>query len=99
MEERKKERTGKGLRIEIKAVVRENGTTRRIFLNYPEDIQNFDRPENTIYHVLSFLKTIYPKLDLTNFVQFCSKYDDKEKDFAMKAVKESVLKRNGDGKL
>ena len=99
MEERKKERTGKGLRVEIKAIVRENGTTRTIFLNYPAIPLNFDRPENTIYHIFAFLKTIYPKLDLTNFVHFCSKYDDREKDFVINTIKESVIKRNGGGKL
>ncbi len=97
MEEKKKKRFGKGMRIEIKAVLRENGTTRTVFLNYPKE--NFDRPENTIYHALAFFKTLYPKLDLTNFVQFCSKYDSREKDFAMESIKKAVLKRNGDGKL
>jgi len=91
------ERKGKKLRVELKAIVQENGNTRTIFFNFPK--VKGDRPENTIYHLLAFLKTIYPKLDLTNFVHFCSKYDDKESDFAMKAVADSVLKRNGSGKL
>ena len=97
MEENKKKRLGKGMRIEIKAILRENGTIRTIFLNYPKE--NFDRPENTIYHALAFFKTLYPKLDLTNFVQFCSKYDSKEKDFAMNSIKTAVLKRKGSEKL
>ena len=97
MEERKKKRKGKGLRLEIKAVIVENGTTMQVFLNYPRE--NFDRPENVIYHAFGFFKTLYPKLDLTNFVNFCSKYDSKESEFILKSITDSVIKRNGSGKL
>ncbi len=97
MEERKKKRYGKRMRIEIKAVLIESGKTKTLFLNYPKE--NFDRPENVIYHALGFFKSIFPSLDLTNFVNFCIKWDEKENDFIRKTITKAVSKRNGDVKL
>ena len=93
MEEKKKKRYGKRMRIEIKAILIEDGKTKTSFFNYPKE--KFDRPENVIYHVLGFLKTKFPSLDLTNFVSFCLKWDDKEADFIIKSVQKNVLKRKG----
>ncbi len=97
MEERRKKRYGKRMRVEIKLVLIEDGKTKTSFFNYPEE--KFDRPENVIYHVLGFLKTKFPSLDLTNFVNFCLKWDDKETDFIINSIKTSVLKRKGSEKI
>ena len=97
MEEKTKKRYGKRMRVEIKAILIEDGKTKTSFFNYP--LEKFDRPENVIYHVLGFLKNKFPSLDLTNFVNFCLKWDEKEADFILKSVQKDVLKRKGSEKL
>ncbi len=97
MEEKNKKRYGKRMRVEMKLVLIEDGKTNTSHFNYPQE--KFDRPENVIYHVLGFLKSKFPSLDLTNFVNFCLKWDEKESDFILKSVKANVLKRNGSEKL
>ncbi|GAG58305.1 unnamed protein product [marine sediment metagenome] len=97
MEENKKKRYGKRMRVEMKTILIEGGKTKTTFFNYPQE--KFDRPENVIYHILGFLKTKFPSLDLTNFVNFCLKWDDKEADFILKSVQRDVLKRKRSEKL
>ena len=97
MEEKTKKRYGKRMRVEIKTILIEDGKTKTTFFNYPKE--KFDRPENVIYHVLGFLKSKFPSLDLTNFVNFCLKWDEKESDFILNSIQKDVLKRNGSKKL
>lgn len=95
-EVKQKMKTGKGLSIKMRAEIRENGTVRTQYFEFPSK-GKFDRPSNVLYNLIEWFRTVFSDgttaIDSTNLLVAMLRHDDEEKAKILKYIQEGA--RNG----
>ena len=92
-----KKRYGKGMRIELTAIVKENGQTRRLFFNFPKQPGRFERVESVFYNLAGWFRAYFKEIDEWTFLRSISKTNslasERIMDFFVKKIENGELER------
>jgi len=83
-------RYGRRMQIELKAVIKENGTTKTVFFEFPRQVDCFDRPANVFYYTIEWFRTMFPTIDSVNLATAILRHDDGEKEKIMRYIIEGI---------